>query len=119
MYDQGLGRLKAALRRTILIRSRRIPTGELNRFVFNVVERHPILLKGSKGRRFKVKYASMVKSDPPTFLFFTNKSKGIPDHYRRYLQNGLRGQFGLVNTPVHLIFRTGSDLERRMKKVTS
>jgi GTP-binding protein len=69
------------------------------------------------GTRFKVKYASMIKSSPPTFLLFTNKSQGIPEHYRRYLVNGLRQDFSILNTPIHLIFRTSSDLERRMKKI--
>jgi GTP-binding protein len=59
----------------------------------------------------------MLKSSPPTFLLFSNKSQGIPENYRRYLVNGLRKEFDLTNTPVHLIFRTSSDIERRMKKV--
>ncbi len=59
----------------------------------------------------------MLKSSPPTFLLFSNKSMGIPENYRRYLVNGLRQEFDLTNTPVHLIFRTSTDIERRMKKV--
>jgi GTPase len=58
----------------------------------------------------------MLKSSPPTFLLFTNKSQGIPENYRRYLTNGLRNEFKLVNTPVHLIFRTTTDIEKRLKK---
>ena len=71
-----------------------------------LVDRHSITMNKKVGTRFRVKYASMVKSNPPTFLIFTNRSKGIPDNYRRYLVNGLRGHFQLDNTPVHLIFRT-------------
>jgi GTP-binding protein len=59
----------------------------------------------------------MIKSDPPTFLLFSNKSQGIPVNYRKYLVNGLRREFKLVNTPVHLLFRTSTDIERRMKKI--
>jgi len=58
----------------------------------------------------------MVKSSPPTFLFFTNLSKGIPENYKNYLKNGLRKEFDLSNTPIHLIFRTGEDLSRRLQK---
>lgn len=116
-HHKGIKQLKAAIKKTVLIRRVSISTGPLNRFVFELIERHPIVAKKSAGKKFKVKYASMVKSDPPTFLFFTNKSKGIPDNYRRYLQNGLRQAFKLDNTPVHLIFRTGADLNARMKKI--
>ncbi len=113
----GLNVLKKSLKKTVLIRRRPVPTGELNRQVFELIEKHPIVVKRTSGKRFKVRYASMVKMDPPTILLFSNKSKGIPDSYKRYLKNGLRRAFTLDNTPVHLLFRTGHDLAERMKKV--
>ncbi len=113
----GINRLKKTIIKTILVRSKMVPTGELNRLIFSLVERHPVTVNRSGGKRLKVKYASQVKSGPPTFLFFANRSQGIPETYKRYLRNGLRATFELDNTPVHLIFRTGVDLERRMKKV--
>lgn len=115
--NRNIGFLKNAIRETIMVRNRRVPTGQLNKVISELVDRHPVVVNRTGGTRFKVKYASMIKSAPPTFLLFTNKSQGIPDHYRRFLVNGLRRDFGLVNTPVHLIFRTSSDLERRMKRV--
>ena len=111
-------RLRKAVVRTLLIRHRKVPTGKLNRLLEEMTERKPVILKGSRGQRFKVKYASMVKADPPTFILFCNKSQGVPQNYRRYLQNGIRNQFKLVNTPVHLVFRSGADLEKRVKKST-
>lgn len=115
-YGSHIGRLKDSIKKTVLIRKRSIATGVLNRYVYQLVEGNPVVIKNSKGKRFKVKYASMVKSSPPTFLFFTNLSKGIPDNYKNYLKNGLRSQFELSNTPIHLIFRTGEDLSRRLQK---
>ncbi|OIQ17884.1 MAG: hypothetical protein BM556_10690 [Bacteriovorax sp. MedPE-SWde] len=117
--QKGIKALKKALVKTILIRRKSIPTGNLNRFIFEMIERQPIILKGAKGKRFRVKYASQIKCGPPTFLFYTNKSKGIPDTYRRYIKNGLRTAFPLENTPIHLIFRTGADLKERMVKLNS
>jgi GTPase len=111
---RGIGSLKKIMVKTMLVRHRRTPTAELNRFLMDLIDRHPV---AAKGKRFKVKYASMIKTDPPTFLLFTNLSKGIPDSYRRYLTNGLRRAFSFDNTPLHLIFRTGQDLRSRMKKV--
>lgn len=115
-YGSHIGRLKDAIKKTVLIRNRSISTGRLNRYVYDLVEGNPVAIKNSKGKRFKVKYASMVKSSPPTFLFFTNLSKGIPENYKNYLKNGLRKEFDLSNTPIHLIFRTGEDLSRRLQK---
>ena len=50
----------------------------------------------------------MVGSAPPTFLLFSNRQQSIPEHYKRYLKNGLRRAFALDNTPIHLIFRSSS-----------
>ena len=115
-YARHIGNLKEVIKKTVLIRNRSIGTGVLNRYVYQLVENHPVAIKKSGGKRFKVKYASMLKSNPPTFLLFTNLSKGIPDNYTSYLKNGLRKEFDLSNTPVHLIFRTGEDLAKRLGK---
>ena len=114
---KNISSLKRALKETILIRNTKIGTGKLNRTVSMLVDKNPIVLENSRGTYFRVKYASMLKSAPPTFLFFTNKSKGIPVNFKRYLKNGLRREFNLFNSPVHLIFRTTTDVERRVKKV--
>lgn len=115
--NRNINYLREAIKRTIVIRNRKVPTGALNRCLFNLTEKNPVVIKKTNGVRFKVKYASMLKSSPPTFLLFSNKSQGIPENYRRYLVNGLRKEFDLTNTPVHLIFRTSMDIERRMKKI--
>jgi GTP-binding protein len=115
--NTGLKRLKKTLVKTIFVRRKMVGTSELNRFVFSMLEKNPVVVNRSGGRRLKVKYVSQVKAGPPTFLFFTNRSKGIPENYKRYLRNGLRRTFELDNTPVHLVFRTGTDLEKRMKKI--
>jgi GTP-binding protein len=115
--NRNINYLREALKRTIVIRNRKIPTGALNRCLITLTEKNPVVIKKTNGSRFKVKYASMLKSSPPTFLLFSNKSQGIPENYRRYLINGLRMEFNLTNTPVHLIFRTSTDIERRMKKI--
>jgi GTPase len=115
--NRNINYLREAIKRTIVIRNRKIPTGALNRCFANLTDRNPVIVKRASGARFKIKYASMLKSSPPTFLIFSNKSQGIPENYRRYLVNGLRQEFDLTNTPVHLIFRTSTDIERRMKRV--
>jgi GTP-binding protein len=116
-FGKQMKNLKKVLVKSIMIRRRKVPTGELNRFVYGLVDKNPVVLKRANGKRFKVKYVSQLKTSPPTFLFFSNMSQGIPDNYRKYIQNNLRSEFGLDNCPVHLIFRTGKELEKRLKKV--
>jgi len=99
------------LKKTILIRNKEIPTGPLNRLVTRMVEQKNLILPKSRGTFFKVKYAAMVKSAPPTIMLFSNRSQGVPPIYRRYLQNAIRREFNLVNTPVHLLIRTAKDLK--------
>lgn len=115
--NRNINYLREALKRTVVIRNKKIPTAQLNRCLTVLTDTNPVLVKRTNGVRFKVKYASMLKSSPPTFLLFSNKSQGIPENYKRYLVNGLRKEFNLTNTPVHLIFRTSTDIERRMKKI--
>jgi len=112
---RGLGRLRDSLVKTFLIRRCKISTGELNRAVMELMDRTPAPMPGKA--RLKVKYCAQIKSGPPTILMFVNKSKGIPEQYQRYLKNGLRDTFRIRNTPVHLIFRSGADLARRLKEV--
>lgn len=108
---KNLRALRHSLKRTTLIRHQEIPTGPLNRLVTKMVQQKTFTLPRSRGTLFKVKYASMVKNGPPTIMLFSNRSQGIPATYRRYLQNAIRREFNLVNTPVHLLIRTSKDLK--------
>ncbi len=114
-HGRHIGKLKEAIKKTVLIRNTNIGTGVLNRYVYQMLEQHSIGIKKA-GKRLKIKYASMLKADPPTFLMFSNLSKDIPDNYKTFLKNGLRKEFNLANTPIHLIFRTGEDLSKRFQK---
>lgn len=109
--------LQSSIIKTVLVRHKKIKTGELNRLIRYLVDKNPIMLDKARGVPFKVKYTSMLKSTPPTFLFFTNRSQGIPVNFKRYLKNNIRSEFELRNTPVHLIFRTTGDLRKRIKQV--
>jgi GTP-binding protein len=84
-------------------RARRIPTGELNRFVSAVTAVHP---PASPGRReVRILYAAQTAVKPPTFVFFTNVATSFHFSYERFLLNRLRESFGLIGTPIRLIVR--------------
>ncbi|MDQ3212167.1 MAG: ribosome biogenesis GTPase Der [Acidobacteriota bacterium] len=84
-------------------RSKRIPTGELNRFIQTVTATHP---PASPGRRqVRILYATQKGTAPPTFVLFTNVATEFHFSYERYLVNRLRESFDLVGTPIRLQVR--------------
>jgi GTP-binding protein len=107
----GIAKLKDELLKTLVLRKKYIPTGILNKALQELFEKNPISVNSKGHTRLKLKYGAMVKANPPTFLLFTNRSKGIPIQYRRYLVNGLRKTFDFPNTPVHVVIR--KDGEKR------
>ncbi|TET53417.1 MAG: ribosome biogenesis GTPase Der [Anaerolineales bacterium] len=84
-------------------RSKRIPTGELNRIVQNAFDRHSPPSK--RGRRLKVYYASQPGVDPPTFVFHVNDPDLVHFSYERYLENRLRAACEFSGTPLRLVFK--------------
>ncbi len=84
---------------------RRIPTGRLNQWLADMVERHPPPLV--RGRRLKLRYITQAKSRPPTFAVFASIASEVPESYARYLVNALRDHFDLPGVPVRLYFRSG------------
>ncbi|MFL6721496.1 MAG: ribosome biogenesis GTPase Der [Sphingomonas sp.] len=87
--------------------SRRVPTGELNRWFEQAVESNPP--PAPKGQRIKLRYITQVTSRPPTFVVFGNRTDELPESYRRYLVNALRRDLGLGPVPIRLNFRGRSN----------
>lgn len=110
---EGVLKIRNRIQEFFITRAQSVSTGELNRVVQDLIDAKPLNFHEGKGVTLKLKYASLVKNFPPTILLFTNKSQNIPVHYRRYLVNGIRRGMDWKNTPVHLIFRTNSDREKR------
>jgi GTP-binding protein len=85
--------------------NKRIPTGELNRWFEAAVEANPP--PAPKGKRIKLRYITQVKSRPPTFVVFGNRTDELPESYRRYLVNAMRRDLELEAIPLRLSFRGG------------
>jgi GTP-binding protein len=83
--------------------SKRIPTGELNRWFEQAVEANPP--PAPKGQRIKLRYITQVKSRPPSFVVFGNRTDELPESYRRYLLNAIRRDLKLGPVPLRLDFR--------------
>jgi GTP-binding protein len=83
--------------------SRRVPTGELNRWFEQAIETNPP--PAPKGKRIKLRYITQANTRPPTFVVFGNRTDELPESYRRYLVNALRRDLKLGSVPLRLNFR--------------
>ncbi len=87
----GVEQLYKLIREVHESAGRRIPTGELNRFVesLHFEER-------------KIYYLTQASVHPPKFVVFTDRAGGLHFSHERYLVNQLRRKFGFKGTPVVL-----------------
>jgi GTP-binding protein len=83
--------------------SRRVGTGELNRWFERAVEANPPPAPG--GKRIKLRYLTQARTRPPTFILFGTRVDQLPESYRRYLVNGIRRELGFGAVPVRLNLR--------------
>jgi GTP-binding protein len=83
--------------------SRRVGTGELNRWFEAAMERNPPPAPG--GKRIKPRYVTQVNTRPPSFVMFGTRVDLLPESYRRYLLNGIRRDLGFGAVPVRLMMR--------------
>ena len=83
--------------------SKRVPTGELNRWFERALEANPPPAPG--GKRIKLRYVTQIKSRPPSFVIFGTRVDQLPESYRRYLVNSIRRDLGFGAVPVRLTFR--------------
>jgi len=91
-------------------RKRRVPTGELNKFIEAVTAVHPPASPGKK--EVRILYAVQVGIAPPSFVFFTNVATTFHFSYERFLVNQLRESFGFFGSPIRIEVRAR---ERRRK----
>jgi GTP-binding protein len=69
--------------------SKRISTGEMNRFVESL-----------RFEERKIYYITQASIRPPTFVLFTDRSQPLHFSHERYLANQIRKHFGFRGTPI-------------------
>jgi GTP-binding protein len=87
----GVEQLFKLIREVYESAGRRIPTGELNRFVESL-----------RFEERKIYYLTQASVHPPTFVVFTDRAGGLHFSHERYLVNQIRRKFGFKGTPVVL-----------------
>jgi len=84
-------------------RKRRIPTSELNEFILPIIQDTPP--PAIKGKYIRIKYATMLPTQTPSFAFFVNLPQYIRDPYRRFLENKIRAKYDYTGCPIQIYFR--------------
>ena len=87
---EGIRRIFTTIRRCFEAASKRVTTGELNRFV------ESIKFDGD----VKVYYMTQASIRPPTFVVFTDRARDMHFSTERFLTNRLRERFGFDGTPI-------------------
>lgn len=85
----------------------RVSTARTNRWLNAMISGHPP--PAVSGRRLKIRYATQIKSRPPTFVVFCSRPDALPKSYIRYLTNGLRETFEMPGTPIRVWIRAGDN----------
>ena len=83
--------------------SKRVGTGELNRWFERAIEANPPPAPG--GKRVKLRYVTQVKTRPPSFVIFGTRVDQLPASYERYLVNSMRKELGFGAVPVRITMR--------------
>ena len=87
---EGIRRIMSTIRRSFDAASKRIGTGELNRFVETLKFESDI----------RIHYITQASIRPPTFIVFTGGAGSLHFSIERNLVNRLREQFGFEGTPI-------------------
>ena len=103
LTSRGIQKLLPEVAAVYEIWNKRVSTGPLNRWLQQVVERHPPPI--SRGRRIRIRYITQSKARPPTFVVFASQPIGVPEAYVRYLINGIRETFDFPGVPIRVSLR--------------
>jgi GTP-binding protein len=107
MTGKGIDQLLAAAFEIRDTWSKRVSTGQLNRWFEEAIERNPPPAPG--GKRIKLRYITQVNTRPPSFVLFGTRVDQLPDTYLRYLTNGIRKELGFGAVPVRLAARASKN----------
>ena len=101
---RGCQKLLQASEKAVQQHRFRIPTGEVNRFFEQVLERHPPPTQ--KNRAVRLFFITQAQVRPPTFMVVANHPHLVHFSYQRYVVNQLRERFGFQGTPIRVHYRS-------------
>ncbi len=108
---RSVAKLVPALRTSLASWDKRIPTGQLNSWLTEIIAATPPPMRG--GRLPRVLFATQAATRPPTFVLFTTGF--LEAGYRRFLERKLREAFDFTGSPVRVNVRVREKRERRRR----
>jgi GTP-binding protein len=109
LTGRSVRKLAPALRTALTSWDQRVPTGQLNSWLTDLIAATPPPVRS--GKQPKVLFATQAQTRPPTLVLFT--SGFLEAGYRRFLERRFREQFGFAGTPIRLSVRVR---EKRPRK---
>ncbi|MFZ2619439.1 MAG: GTPase, partial [Alphaproteobacteria bacterium] len=103
----GVSKVMAAVASLMAKQSLRVGTSKLNMILGDMLEHRPPPL--ASGKVVKIKFATQVKTNPPTFALWGNRVDSVPDSYKMYLRNQLVVALGLQNLPIQVVFKSSEN----------
>lgn len=102
-HGTGLGELFRAVRQCWQSANRELSTSALSGELERAVRDHP----PPSSQRFvpKLRYAHTGGHFPTRIIIHGNRTKHVPESYKRFLMNRFRAAFDLTGIPIHLIFK--------------
>lgn len=107
LHGTGVGDLYALIERAWQSAFTRLPTSKLTTMLEQLVAANPPPQTGR--HRAKPRYAHLGGTNPPRIIIHGNALDGLPDSYRRYLENRFRELLRLEGTPLKVEFKTGDN----------
>ncbi|RYM32489.1 ribosome biogenesis GTPase Der [Brumimicrobium glaciale] len=84
-------------------RIKKIQTSVLNEVMQKEISHFPP--PSLKGKYVNIKYITQLPTHAPAFAFYSNLPQYIPDSYKRFLENKIRGHFDFEGVPVRIFMR--------------
>ena len=88
-------KLYSAIKEVYASRFIRVPTSELNELF-----RAETYGQGGLPSEVKIRYIAQVRTNPPTFVMFSNKLKKLHFSFERFVENRIREKFPFTGTPL-------------------
>ena len=92
---QRVQKLYGAIKEAYAARFQRVPTSELNELFHQ-----DTYGRGGLPADVKIRYIAQVKTNPPTFVMFSNKLSKLHFSFERFVENRIRQKFPFTGTPI-------------------
>ncbi|SNR87218.1 GTP-binding protein [Haloechinothrix alba] len=109
---RAVRKLAPAMRTALESWDKRIPTGQLNSWLSEVIAATPPPVRG--GKQPKVLFATQARVRPPTVVLFSTGF--LEAGYRRFLERRLRERFGFPGSPVRINVRVRQKKQQKKKR---